>query len=69
MPQANSIFASQDIREVPREKVVAYTRALQYWVEQNDLSTGGKPCLLAESVLELRKEVRWYLTFTNEEVF
>ena len=36
MLQANSIFASQDIREVPREKVVAYTRALQYWVEQND---------------------------------
>ena len=30
MPQADSIFASQDIREVPREKVVAYARVLQY---------------------------------------
>ena len=69
MPQANWIFASQDIWEIPREKVVAYTRALQYWVEQNDLPTGGKPGLLAESLLELRKEVRWYLTFTNKEVF
>ena len=69
MQQADSIFASQDIREVPREKVVVYARALQYWAEQNDLPTGGKPHSLAESVLELRKEVRWYLTFTDEEVF
>ena len=66
---ANSVFASQDIREVPMEKVVAYTRALQYWVEQNDLPTGGEPHLLVESVLELREEVKWYLTFTDEEVF
>ena len=65
----DSIFASQDIREVPREKVVAYTRALQYWAEQNDLPTGGEPHLLAKGVLELREEVKWYLTFTNEEVF
>ena len=58
MLQANSIFASWDIREVPREKVVVYARALQYWTEQNDLPTGGKPHLLAESVLELREEVK-----------
>ena len=25
--------------------------------------------MLAESVLELREEVRWYLSFTDEEVF
>ena len=30
MPLANSIYACGDIREVPREKVVAYARALQY---------------------------------------
>ena len=65
----DSIFASQDIREVPREKVVAYARALQYWVEQNDPPTGGEPCLLAKGILELREEVKWYLTFTDEEVF
>ena len=65
----DSIFASRDIREVPREKVVAYTRVLQYWAEQNDLPTGGEPHLLVESVLELREEVKWYLTFTDEEVF
>ena len=65
----DSIFASRDIREVPREKVVAYTRALQYWAEQNDPPTGGESCLLAKGVLELREEVKWYLTFTDEEVF
>ena len=69
MPPADSIFASRDIREVPREKVVAYTKALQYWAEQNDPPTGGEPHLLAKSVLELREEVKWYLTFTDEEVF
>ena len=69
MPLADSIFASWDIREVPREKVVAYAWALQYWAEQNDPPTGGKPHLLAESVLKLREEVEWYLTFTDEEVF
>ena len=45
---------------------MAYTKALQYWAEQNNPPTGGKPCLLAESILKLRKEVRWYLTFTDE---
>ena len=69
MPPANSIFACRDIQEIPREKVVAYARALQYWAEQNNPPTRGEPCLLAESVLELREEVRWYLSFTNEEVF
>ena len=55
MLQANSIFASRDIREVPREKVVAFARAIQYWAVQNDLPTGGEPHLLVESVLEMRE--------------
>ena len=69
MPPANLIFACRDIREIPREKVVAYARALQHWVEQNNLPAGGEPCLLVRSVLELREEVKWYLSFTDEEVF
>ena len=69
MPPANSIFACRDIQEIPREKVVAYARALQYRAEQNNLPAGSEPHLLARSILELREEVRWYLSFTNEEVF
>ena len=57
MPLADSIFASRNIREAPREKVVVYARALQYWAEQNDPPTGGEHCSLAKSVLELREEV------------
>ena len=63
------IFASRDIREVPREKTVVYTRVLQYWAEQNNLPTGGGSHLLVEGVRELREETKWYLTFTDEEVF
>ena len=69
MLPADSIFACRDIREVHQEKVVVYTRALQYWAEQNNPPAGGEPRLLAKSIQELREEVRWYLSFTNEEVF
>ena len=54
VPLANSIFACRDIREIPREKAVAYARALQHWAEQNNLPAGGEPHLLARSILELR---------------
>ena len=49
--------------------MVAYARALQHWAEQNNPPARGEPHLLARSVLELREEVRWYLSFTDEEVF
>ena len=49
--------------------MVVYARALQHWAEQNNLPARGEPRLLARSVLELREEVKWYLSFTNEEVF
>ena len=29
----------------------------------------GQPCLLAESVVELREEIGFYLAFQDEEVF
>ena len=69
MPPADSIFACRDIPEIPREKAVAYTRALQYWAEQNKLPTRGGPHLLVRSVQELKEEIRWYLSFTDKEVF
>ena len=49
--------------------MVAYARALQHWVEEIDLPAGGRPHLLAESVKELREEVKCYLSFSDEEVF
>ena len=66
---AESIYACRDIWEIPQEKVVAYSRALQHWAEENNLPAGGGLQLLAESVMELREEVKWYLSFSDEEVF
>ena len=48
---------------------MAYARALQHWVEEIDLPAGGGPHLLDKSMKELREEVKWYLSFFNEEVF
>ena len=48
---------------------MAYARALQHWVEENNPPAGGEPQLLAESVMELREKMKWYLSFTDEEVF
>ena len=49
----DSIFACQDIWEIQYEKTVAYGWALQFWVEKVNPPTGGKPCLLAGSMIEL----------------
>ena len=49
--------------------MVAYARALQHWAEKTDPPAGGRPCLLAKSVKELREAVKCYLSFSNEEVF
>ena len=66
---AELIYACRDIREIPWEKVVTYARALLHWAEEINLPAGGGPCLLAEGIKELREEVKWYLSFSNEEVF
>ena len=38
-------------------------------VEQSNPPRKDQPCLLADSVVELREEVRFYLSFQDEEVF
>ena len=48
---------------------MAYTRALQHCMEKTDLPAIGKPCLLVESVKELREGLKCYLSFSDEEVF
>ena len=50
------------------QKMVAYTRALQCLMEQNNLPKKDQSCLLAESMAELRREVVFYLSFMDEEV-
>ena len=69
MPPVISAFACWDIWEIPREKTVAYTWALQCITEENNLPKRDQPCLLVESIVELRREVGFYLSFTDEEVF
>ena len=69
MLPAKSIYACRDIREIPQEKVVAYARALQCWAVEINPPAGGGPCLLQESMKELREEVKWYLSFSDEDVF
>ena len=69
MPPASSTYACRDIQEIPQEKTVAYAQALQHWVEKTDPPARGKLHLLAESMKELRKELKCYLSFSNEEVF
>ena len=51
-----------------REKTIAYTYALKYWVEESNPPTGGQPHQLAESVKELREEMRCYLSFMDHKV-
>ena len=65
----DSIFTCWDIQEIQHEKMVAYTWALQFWVEKVNLPTGGKPCLLAGSMIELQEEMECYLSFYDEDVF
>ena len=64
-----SAFACQDIWEIPREKTIAYARALQSFVERPNPPKKDQPCPLAKSVIELRKEVEFYLSFMDKEVF
>ena len=69
LPPPDSVFGCQDIWEVQWEKMVAYAWALQFWAEKADMPTGGKPCLLAGSIVELWEETKSYVSFSNEDVF
>ena len=49
--------------------MVAYAQALQFWVEKANLPTEGQPHLLVGSIVELREEMKCYISFTDEDVF
>ena len=48
---------------------MAYAWALQFWAVKADLPTGGKPCLLVGSIVELQEEMKCYISFSDEDVF
>ena len=48
---------------------MAYAQALQFLVEKTNLPTQGPPCLLAGSIVELREEMKCYISFSDEDVF
>ena len=49
--------------------MVVYAQALQFWVEKVNPPTQGQPNLLAGSILELREEMKCYVSFPDEAVF
>ena len=61
-------FPCLDIREEQLERMVAYVQALQFWVEKLNLPTLGQPCLLVESILELRKMMEPYISFFDDTI-
>ena len=69
LPQPDPKFACWDIRELQLEKMVAYAQALQFGVEKANLPTQGQPCLLAGSVVELREEMKCYVSFPDKAIF
>ena len=48
---------------------MAYAKALQFWVEKANLPTEGQPCLLVGSIVELREEMKCYVSFTDNDIF
>ena len=48
--------------------MVAYAKALQFWVEKANPPTEGQPHLLTGSIVELREEMKCYVSFTDEDV-
>ena len=48
---------------------MAYAQAFQFWAEKANPPSQGQPHLLVGSVLELREEMKCYVSFLNETIF
>ena len=48
---------------------MTYAQALQFWAEKANLPTQGQLCLLAGSVVELREEMKYYISFPDGAIF
>ena len=48
---------------------MAYANALQFWAEKANPPTKGQQSLLAGSIMELKEEMKCYVSFSDEDVF
>ena len=58
----------QDMRQQPALLMIAYTRSLQYWAEQQSLPRSQNLHPLMESVIKLWEEVKEYVTFNHQDI-
>ena len=62
------MFPCWDIREGQLEKTVAYAQTLQYWTEKANPPMPDWPHLLARYILELRKAIESYVSFSDDAI-
>ena len=65
LPVPDPVKPCQDYREGQPWKTLAYTQALQYWVEKANLPSPGGMYLLVRFVQELRWAMRLFTTFSD----
>ena len=68
LPSPNPMFPCQDIREEQFQNTLAYAQAIQYWAEKSNLLMPGQTCLLARCVIELRRVMKPYVTFSDDAI-
>ena len=68
LPFGSGNFASQDYRMKQPQKMLAYTKALQFQVEKAQPPWAGQPHQLAACVKDLRESMEPLALFTDEEV-
>ena len=68
LPFGDRPFGSQDYWMKQPQKMLAYTKALQFWVEKALLLQASQPHQVSACVKELRELMELPMTFTNEEV-
>ena len=66
--QCDVRFSAQDYRLKQSKRTLVYTKALQHWAEVAKPLQPGQPCQLAECVKELRRCMRLFTMFSEEQV-
>ena len=68
LPFSTVKSSGQDYQMKLPQKTLAYTKALQFWLEKAQPLLPGQLCQLAECVWELRESMVLLTSFTDEEV-